>query len=64
MANQVCFITKQFGDQAHTLESYLKTGGYQAWRKILEEKRLPKTLSKKSRILVCVVVAVQASRPV
>ncbi|EIJ34048.1 NADH-quinone oxidoreductase subunit NuoF [Thiothrix nivea] len=38
MANQVCFITKQFGDQAHTLESYLKTGGYQAWRKILEEK--------------------------
>ncbi len=38
MANQVCFITKQFGDQAHTLESYLKTGGYQAWKKILAEK--------------------------
>lgn len=38
MANQVCFTTKQFGDQAHTLESYLKTGGYSAWRKILEEK--------------------------
>ncbi|MEN9425510.1 MAG: NADH-quinone oxidoreductase subunit NuoF [Pseudomonadota bacterium] len=38
MANQVCFITTQFGDQAHTLESYLKVGGYQAWRKILAEK--------------------------
>lgn len=37
MANQVCFATKQFGDQAHTLESYLKTGGYQAWKQILEE---------------------------
>ena len=38
MANQVCFITTQFGDQAHTLESYLKVGGYQAWKKILAEK--------------------------
>lgn len=38
MANQVCFITTQFGDQAHTLESYLKVGGYSAWKKILAEK--------------------------
>ncbi|MBU0654924.1 MAG: NADH-quinone oxidoreductase subunit NuoF [Gammaproteobacteria bacterium] len=38
MANQVCFITKQFGDQSHTLESYLKVGGYQSWKKILAEK--------------------------
>ncbi|MEB4592433.1 NADH-quinone oxidoreductase subunit NuoF [Candidatus Thiothrix sp. Deng01] len=38
MANQVCFTTKQFGDQAHTLESYLKIGGYSAWKKILAEK--------------------------
>lgn len=38
MADQVCFITKQFGDQAHTLESYLKVGGYSAWKKILQEK--------------------------
>ncbi len=38
MANQVCFITRQFGEQSHTLESYLKVGGYQAWRKILAEK--------------------------
>jgi NADH-quinone oxidoreductase subunit F len=38
MANQVCFTTTQFGDQAHTLESYLKIGGYSAWKKILAEK--------------------------
>ncbi len=41
MVDQVCFTTKQFGDQAHTLESYLKVGGYQAWQKILEEKMSP-----------------------
>ena len=44
MANQVCFTTLQFGDQAHTLESYLKIGGYQAWRKILAEKTPPETV--------------------
>lgn len=44
MANQVCFITTQFGDQAHTLESYLKVGGYQAWRKILAEKTPPENI--------------------
>lgn len=38
MANQVCFATRQFGDQSHTLESYLKIGGYNAWKKILAEK--------------------------
>jgi len=37
MVDQVCFTTKQYGDEAHTLESYLKTGGYQAWDKILKE---------------------------
>jgi len=37
MVDQVCFTTKQYGDDAHTLESYLKTGGYQAWEKILKE---------------------------
>ena len=41
MANQVCFTTLQFGDQSHTLDSYLKIGGYQAWRKILNEKMTP-----------------------
>ena len=44
MANQVCFTTLQFGDQAHTLESYLKIGGYQAWRKILAEKTPPEVV--------------------
>jgi len=37
MVDQVCFTTKQYGDEAHTLENYLKTGGYQAWEKILKE---------------------------
>ena len=37
MVDQVCFTTKQFGDESHTLESYLKVGGYQAWSKILKE---------------------------
>ena len=44
MANQVCFTTKQFGDQAHTLESYLKIGGYNAWKKILAEKTPAETV--------------------
>ena len=37
MANEVCFATLQY-DQPWTLENYLKTGGYQAWKKILAEK--------------------------
>jgi NADH-quinone oxidoreductase subunit F len=37
MANEICFQTLQF-DQPWTLESYLKVGGYQAWKKILAEK--------------------------
>lgn len=35
MANQVCFITRDYGDQSHTLETYLKVGGYQAWKSVL-----------------------------
>ena len=38
MVDQVCFTTKQFGDEPYTLENYLKTGGYDAWKKILKEK--------------------------
>jgi NADH-quinone oxidoreductase subunit F len=38
MVDQVCFATRQFGDESHTLESYLKSGGYQSWQKILKEK--------------------------
>jgi NADH-quinone oxidoreductase subunit F len=35
--NRICFTTLQF-DEPWTLESYLKVGGYQAWKKILAEK--------------------------
>ena len=38
MTDQVCFTTKVYGDEAYTLESYLKTGGYESWKKILKEK--------------------------
>ncbi|MGV6808608.1 MAG: NADH-quinone oxidoreductase subunit NuoF [bacterium] len=38
MTNQVCFITRKYGDQSHTLESYLKEGGYQAWRNVLNDE--------------------------
>lgn len=37
MVNEVCFATLQY-DQPWTLESYLKSGGYQALKKILQEK--------------------------
>lgn len=38
MVDQVCFATRKYGDESHTLESYLKTGGYESWKKILKEK--------------------------
>ncbi|MGD8933186.1 MAG: NADH-quinone oxidoreductase subunit NuoF [Gammaproteobacteria bacterium] len=41
MANEVCFATLQFEDQPWSYENYLKTGGYQAWRRILTEKISP-----------------------
>jgi len=41
MANQVCFITREYGDQSHTLETYLKVGGYQAWKDVLAGKLEP-----------------------
>lgn len=41
MTNQVCFITREYGDESHTLETYLKVGGYQAWKKIVEEDEDP-----------------------
>jgi NADH-quinone oxidoreductase subunit F len=40
MVNEVCFATLQY-DQPWTLESYLKSGGYQALKKILQEKIPP-----------------------
>lgn len=41
MANEVCYATLQFEDQQWSYENYLKVGGYQAWRKILDEKIPP-----------------------
>jgi NADH-quinone oxidoreductase subunit F len=41
MTNQICFTTLQFPDQPWSYENYLKTGGYEAWRKILTEKISP-----------------------
>ncbi|WJW76475.1 NADH-quinone oxidoreductase subunit NuoF [Thiohalobacter sp. IOR34] len=43
MVNQVCFTTLQY-EQPWTLETYLKVGGYQAWKKILEEKTPPEDI--------------------
>ncbi len=40
MANEVCFATLQY-DQPWSMESYLKSGGYQALKKILNEKMPP-----------------------
>ncbi|MBL4762087.1 MAG: NADH-quinone oxidoreductase subunit NuoF [Gammaproteobacteria bacterium] len=40
MTNQVCYTTLKFAEP-WTLESYLKVGGYQAWKKILNEKISP-----------------------
>jgi len=38
--NQVCYATLQY-EQPWTYENYLKTGGYEAWKKILNEKISP-----------------------
>jgi NADH-quinone oxidoreductase subunit F len=43
MTNQVCFTTLQY-DEPWTLENYLKTGGYKAWKKILAEKTPPEDI--------------------
>ncbi len=40
MANQICFTTLKFG-QPWSLENYENIGGYQALRKIVEEKLTP-----------------------
>ena len=43
LQNQVCFTTLQF-DQPWTYENYLEVGGYQAWRKILDDKMTPENV--------------------
>ncbi len=40
MVNEVCFATLQY-DQPWTMENYLKSGGYQALQKILNQKMAP-----------------------
>lgn len=41
MTSQICFETLQFKDEPHSYENYLKIGGYEAWKKILQEKIPP-----------------------
>lgn len=41
MTNQVCFNTLEYGDQSHTMDTYRKTGGYEALERILKEKMSP-----------------------
>jgi len=43
MANEVCFRTLKY-DTPWSLENYLKEGGYQAWRTILEKKTPPEEI--------------------
>lgn len=43
MANEVCFATLQY-DQPWSMESYLKSGGYQALKKILNDKLSPEVV--------------------
>lgn len=44
MVDQVCFTTKKYGEEAHTLENYIKTGGYESWKKILKDGTSPEDL--------------------
>ncbi len=43
MANEVCYTTMAY-DTPWSLETYLDTGGYQAWKKILAEKTPPEEI--------------------
>ena len=49
MSTQVCFATREF-NEPWTLESYLKTGGYQSWRKILAEKTDPAVIIEELKL--------------
>ena len=41
MSDKVCFATLEFNDKPWSYKNYLKTGGYRAWRKIIEQKISP-----------------------
>jgi NADH-quinone oxidoreductase subunit F len=43
VTDQVCYTTLQF-DQPWSMESYLKTGGYEAWKRILRENISPEAV--------------------
>ncbi len=43
MANEVCFRTLHL-DKPWTLDAYLSVGGYQVWKRILEEKTPPERI--------------------
>jgi NADH-quinone oxidoreductase subunit F len=40
MSNEICYATLEF-DKPWALESYLRVGGYEAWKRILREKPKP-----------------------
>lgn len=43
MTNEVCLTTLQF-DEPWSMESYLKVGGYEAWKRILRERISPEAI--------------------
>lgn len=49
MANEICFRTLNL-DKPWTLETYLSAGGYQQWKKILNEKVPPEKLIEAIKI--------------
>ncbi len=49
MTNEVCFTTMK-SDEPWTLENYRKTGGYEAWKKILAEKMIPEDIIEEVKI--------------
>ena len=49
MINNVCYATLSH-EQPWSYETYLKTGGYQAWRKILTEKIPPEDIIQEVKI--------------
>ncbi len=49
MLNKICYATLEF-DQPWTLENYYKVDGYNAWKKILEQKTPPEKIIEEVKI--------------
>jgi NADH-quinone oxidoreductase subunit F len=49
MTNEVCFRTLNL-DQPWTLDSYISSGGYEMWKKILQEKTSPEDIINQLKI--------------